>query len=217
MNFLAHVQVALAVEPHELVALGAVLPDVESLMGQRLEAARSRPEVARGIQLHHLADAAFHDDGRFKAGWVALSRDLQGRGVGRGASRAVGHAGWELLLDGTLVDEPGVTDAFDAAVAALGELAGDDGPSASRLVELARRHAAAPIWQAYGDPGLVADRLHRQLAHRPRLAFPAVELPLVAAGLAAAHGSVRSTGPGLLADVAASVVDAAGASGTLPP
>ncbi|HEY1116585.1 MAG TPA: hypothetical protein VGE43_02700, partial [Acidimicrobiales bacterium] len=102
MNFLGHVRVAMAVEPGPLVALGAVLPDVESLVGQRLERARSRPEVARGIELHHRADAAFHDDPRFKAGWVALSRDLQARGVGRGASRAVGHAGGELLLDGTL-------------------------------------------------------------------------------------------------------------------
>lgn len=203
MNFLGHVRVALEVGLDELVVLGAILPDVESLMGQRLEAARAEPAVAAGIALHHASDAAFHDDPRFRDGWIALSRDLQARGVGRGPARAVGHAGWELLLDGLLVEDRRVTDAFDAAVVALGELAAGEGGPSDRLAELARRHADAPVWAAYDDPGLVADRLHRQLSHRPLLAFPAEDAALVTIGLAVAQPGVRAVGPSLLDDVAA--------------
>ncbi len=72
---------------------GSILPDLESLLGQRLESARSRPTVADGIALHHATDAAFHADARFVSGSIALTRALQAAGVGRGPSRAVGHAG----------------------------------------------------------------------------------------------------------------------------
>src|SRR5690606_20337725 len=56
-----------------------------------------------GVRCHLDADAAFHAHPRFRAGTRALRADLTARGIPRGPARAVAHAGWELLLDGTLV------------------------------------------------------------------------------------------------------------------
>lgn len=209
MNLLGHVHTALAVDEDELVLLGAILPDLESLVAERLDAeARSRPGITHGIALHRAADAAFHDDLRFRSGCTALSRDLQRRGVGRGPSRGVGHAGWELLLDGLLVDDAPTVDAYDRAMAALGELVDRPRSGNARLLEVVRRHRQLPLWTAYGDPRSVADRLHRQLSTRPRLAFSADQIGVVAEGLSVAQTGIAEVGPGLLADL--------GGRGTVP-
>jgi hypothetical protein len=202
LNLLAHVRVALDVleDPDPEAILGAVLPDLEGLVGQRVDRS-GRPEVERGVAVHRATDAAFHDDPRFRQGSIALSRRLQARGVGRGASRAVGHAGWELLLDGLLVEDREVTEAFATAAGALLELAvRTEGPT-DRLEWLAERQRIAPIWAAYADPVLVADRLHRQLAGRPRLALRSAERGPVAEELAVAAVQVRTDGPAVLRDV----------------
>ncbi len=172
MNLLGHVRVALRTASDDEHLLGAVLPDLESLLGQRLESARSRPAIAAGIAVHRATDAAFHADLRFTSGSIALTRALLDRGVGRGPSRAVGHAGWELLLDGLLVDDPEVTTGFARAVAVLTAVARDEPAATNRLEWFARRQGDQPIWAAYADPAMVADRLHRQLSARPRLSFP---------------------------------------------
>ena len=66
---------------------------------------------------------------------------------------------------------------------------------------LAERQRTEPIWSAYGDPALIADRLHRQLAHRPRLALQSEHLGEVADVLAQVRGQVASDGPVVLAEV----------------
>ena len=204
MNLLGHVRVGLVRSAEPEHVLGTILPDLESLLGQRLESARSRHAVAAGIAVHRATDAAFHADPRFTTGSIALTRALLARGVSKGPSRAVGHAGWELLLDGLLVDDGVVTSAFAEGVTLLAELAAAE-PAADRLRWFAARQDEQPIWAAYADPAHVADRLHRQLSHRPRLAFPAEQLDVIADELASALPAIAADGPGLVADVTAAV------------
>jgi hypothetical protein len=202
VNLLAHVRVALDVAGDEPgVVLGSILPDLESLVRQRLAGREDHPEIAAGLAVHHATDAVFHDHPTFRTGSVRLSRTLQAAGVARGPSRAVGHAGWELLLDGLLVEDTEVTRAFGAAAELLGELAADGPGPADRLAAVAERQRALPIWASYGDPALIADRLHRQLAHRPRLALPAEHLDVVAGVLAEVRDEVAVDGPPVLAEV----------------
>lgn len=205
MNLLGHVRVALHVSDDERYVLGAILPDLESLVGERLDGARELPDVVAGIAVHKATDAVFHADRRFIDGSIALTRALLARGVGRGPSRGVGHAGWELLLDGLLVDDAAVTTAFAGAVDALAELATREDGLTDRLAWFAERQRTQPIWAAYADPAAVADRLHRQLSARPRLAFPADQLPEVADELAKARAGIRVDGPALIDDVTRAV------------
>jgi hypothetical protein len=205
MNFLCHVRVARACGDDDRFVLGSILPDIESLVGQTLEAARSDPLIGRGIALHKATDAAFHDDPRFRSGSIALTRALQARGIGRGPSRAVGHAGWELLLDGLLVDDAATTAAFTAANDALLRLLPAAGSGHERLRVLAHRQRDAPIWTGYADPAVVAARLQRQLQARPLLSFPEHQLDEVTDELRHVLPDIHEVGPDLIADVTRSV------------
>jgi hypothetical protein len=203
VNLLAHERVALDVAGDDpRTVLGSVLHDLESLVGQRLDRGAD-PVLDAGVAVHRATDAAFHDHPRFRAGCIGLTRALQARGVPRGPSRAVGHAGWELLLDGLLADDTEVTGAFGAATALLAELAAPAAADTDRLAALAERQRSQPIWVAYRDPALVADRLHRQLSHRPRLALPAAQLDVVAGVLADVQSEIAVDGPIVLAEVTA--------------
>jgi hypothetical protein len=204
VNLLAHVRVALDVAGGDdpRVVLGSILPDLEGLVGQRVDRA-GQPELERGIAVHRATDAAFHDDPRFRRGSIGLTRRLQERGVSRGASRAVGHAGWELLLDGLLVGDRAVTDAFAGAAEVLQAAAVATAGPTDRLEWLAARQRASPIWSAYAEPEQIAERLHRQLAARPRLALVPSELSTVAEELAATREEVLADGPAVLRDVTA--------------
>jgi hypothetical protein len=205
MNFLGHVRVALHRSDDTLFLLGAILPDVESLVGQRFEGARSRPEVAAGIALHKATDAVFHADPRFTSGSIALTRALMARDVPRGAARAVGHAGWELLLDGLLVQDAVVTDAFARAIDVAATLTVPDDGATDRFAWFAARQRDQPVWTAYADPAAVADRLHRQLSTRPRLGFPSEQLPTIAEELAITRVQVAADGPTLIDEVTRAV------------
>ena len=210
MNFLCHVRVALAGGDDDRFVLGSILPDIESLVGQVLQAAREEPLVRQGIAVHKATDAAFHDDPRFRTGSIALTRALQARGIGRGPSRAVGHAGWELLLDGLLVDDASTTAAFTAANEALLRLLPADGSGHERLRALAERQEQAPIWTGYADPAVVAERLHRQLRARPLLSFPREQLDEITDELHRVLPTIHAVGPDLIADVTLAVTATTG-------
>jgi acyl carrier protein phosphodiesterase len=196
VNFLGHLRVALAVSDEPAVLLGSILPDLESLLGPVLPDADREPAVARGIAIHRRSDAAFHADRRFIDGSIALTRALQGRGIARGASRGVGHAGWELLLDGALADDRATTDAFSAAIAAL-----EDRAEPRAFAPFAERQRLEPIWVGYRDPDEVARRLQRQLARRPRLAFGVDDISVVGAELRSVQSSINELSATLLVDV----------------
>jgi hypothetical protein len=205
VNFLGHTHVALAGgEDDPAFVLGAVLPDLAPMAGIRLAPRRMEGTLGAGVRCHLRADAAFHADPRFRAGSRALRLALAERGVESGPARAVGHAGWELLLDGTLV-ATATEDAFRAALAqgdrALPALAGDDRERWAAFLE--RRHASPGLH--YDDPAWVAERLYGMLARRPRLALPAEQVPLVADVLAAHAPGVGEVAPAVLDDTARQV------------
>jgi hypothetical protein len=220
MNFVAHVEVAhrvraTATPPEESdlspVLVGAALPDFAAIGGFRLEPGATDGEVAEGIRLHHRADDAFHADDRFRALMGRLRTALTSAGVGRGAARACGHVGIELLLDGRLLAEQGVADRADALLGSIGR------PSDEVLDTVAGARRAS--WEAHLvmvadriDPSsyriadLVAARLHRILSHRPRLALDQGDVELLAGALRGIQPAVDEVTHDLVADTASAVV-----------
>jgi hypothetical protein len=199
VNILGHASVALACGRDDAgYVLGAVLPDLAPMAGVRVARAGLDGALGAGVRCHLAADAAFHAHPHFRAGSAELRRALARRGVGTGPARAIGHAGWELLLDGTLVGMP-AEDAFHAALGAgdqvLPALAPEDRPRWATF--LARARSAGPL--RYDEPRWVAERLHAMLARRPRLRLPDDRLDTVTEELAGRVAAVAA--------VAAAVVD----------
>lgn len=202
MNFLGHTWVALAAgadDPEHL--LGAALPDLAPMAGVRLVRAGLDGSLGEGVRCHVRTDAAFHAHDAFRTGSRALRRSLAEREVASGPARAVGHAGWELLLDGTLVGSEAEA-AFHRAMA-VGERAAAALTPADRprwAAFLARVRAAGPL--RYDDPRWVAARLHAMLDRRPRLRLPAHHVEVVAEVLDAHAAAVHEVAGGVLADTA---------------
>jgi hypothetical protein len=205
VNILGHTYVALAVgnaSPEHL--LGAVLPDLAPMARVRVRRSDLGGDLAEGVRCHHLTDAAFHAHVDFRAGSKALRLGLAGRDVGQGPARAIGHAGWELLLDGILVGSA-VEQAFHRAMevgeGALGAMSPEDASRWTAFLDRARRSPRL----AYDDPAWVADRLHMMLARRPRLRLPHAQVGTVAEELARHAPSVAASGPMVLCDTAGAV------------
>ena len=203
MNVLGHASVALTWgDDDPAFVLGAVLPDLASMVHVRIDRSLLGGPVGDGMRCHIDADAIFHDHPDFRAGSAALRRDLASQGLERGPVHAIGHAGWELLLDGTLVGSP--AEAAYRRALDVGELALDAVAEADRsrwLAFLSYRRRRPRL--RYDDPPWVAERLHDLLARRPRLRFPREELPTVANVLGAHAGAVAAVGRGVLAAVTA--------------
>jgi hypothetical protein len=201
MNVLGHASVALAWGGDDAAfVLGAVLPDLASMVHVRIDRSLLGERVGDGMRCHIDADATFHDHPDFRAGSAALRRDLAGHGLDRGPVRAIGHAGWELLLDGTLVGSPAEAAywrALDVGGLALGAVAEPD--RGRWLGLLSDRRRRPPL--RYDDPRWVAERLHDLLARRPRLRFAREELPTVANVLGAHAAEVAAVGPRVLTAV----------------
>jgi hypothetical protein len=203
MNVLGHASVALAWGGDDpAFVLGAVLPDLASMVHMRIDRSVLYGPVGDGMSCHIDADAIFHDHPDFRAGSAALRRDLASQGLDRGPVRAIGHAGWELLLDGTLLGSPAEAAYWRALD--VGELALDAvaEPDRSRWLGFLTYRRRRPRLR-YDDPPWVADRLHDLLARRPRLRFSRDELPAIANVLGAHAGAVAAVGPGVLNAVTA--------------
>jgi hypothetical protein len=203
MNVLGHASVALAWGGDDpAFVLGAVLPDLASMVNVRVDRSRLGGRISDGVRCHTETDAVFHDHPEFRAGSAALRRDLAGQGLDRGPARAIGHAGWELLLDGTLVGTAAeaaywrALDAGEQALDAIGE------PGRDRWLGFLAYRRRRPRLR-YDDPPWVAERLHDLLARRPRLRFSREELPAVAEVLGAHAGQVADAAPGVLATLRA--------------
>jgi hypothetical protein len=181
VNFLAHTHVALASGDDPVFVLGAVLPDLASMAGVRIDRARSGGPLHEGIRCHIDTDAAFHGHPVFRQGSAAIRTDLVPLELPMGASRAIGHIGWELLLDGTLVGSRTET-AFQYAL-----VEGEQALAAIMTADQDRWRAFLDRWRAladgrlrYDEPHWVAERLYLMLRSRPRLAFPEPNVPAVA-------------------------------------
>jgi hypothetical protein len=205
VNLLAHTWVAHACgldAPEEV--LGAVAPDLATMAGVRLDRDALGGPVADGVSCHLATDAAFHQDTTFLAGSSALRRDLLAVGVPRGAARAVGHVGWELLLDGLLVGEPAEA-AFRQAFTVAEAVTPAVRPEDRARWEAFLGHRRRPHALRYDDPAWVADRLVAMLAGSTRLRLPVEDAPAVAAVLAIHAEAVTATGEEVLAVTADAV------------
>lgn len=165
--------------------LGAMLPDLASMCGARLQEAVPEP-LAAGVTFHHRSDAAFHDTAAFTELCAEARASLEAAGTGRYVAMAAAHVGIELLLDGVWLDEPGVDEAYLRAIAHTEELGtaalrwrrAEHGDRFSRLCERLRAWGSP---DGYRDPDEVGRRLARILARRPRLApGPGDEARLIA-------------------------------------
>jgi hypothetical protein len=210
VNLLGHTHVALAGGRDDAEwLLGAVLPDLAPMAGVRVRRADLTGALGDGVRCHLRTDDVFHAHPLFRAASGALLRDLSARDVPRGAARAVAHAGWEMLLDGTLVGAAAEA-AFHRAMADAGHraadaMAPDDADRWRGFVDRARAVPRTPARLRYDEPSWVADRLHVVLARRPRLALPAGDVAIVADVLAAHVSGVRAAAATVLADTAAAV------------
>ena len=206
MNYFGHATVACWRTTLPTFVLGAMLPDFERMSGTRLPAVGD-DEVQRGVRWHHLTDAVFHDCATFGALCQAARTTLREAGLARGPCMAIAHIGIELLLDGLLLGDAIVEQAYLRALHAASAL--EDGLP-WRSSEDAERFAAVrlrlleqgpPI--VYRDPYAVAERLHRILAMRPRLAFDRTHLPTMAKWADATRSELHDRLPTLLEELRA--------------
>ena len=204
VNYLGHVAVGLATgRRDDLFLLGTALPDLASMVGVRIARERLGGALGEGVDCHLAADRAFHDHPAFRDGSAALRRDLAAAGFPTGPRRAVGHAGWELLLDGTLVGtevEAAYRRGLAEGASVTGAVAAADVGRWDRLLG-----QGPPPALRYDDPGWVADRLVAMLGRRPRLAIADGRRPVLVELLAAHVDRVRDVAPAVLGDVAAAV------------
>ena len=210
MNFFAHALVASWRSRSPAYGLGAMLPDLAGMVGARTPAV-DHIEVAAGIDLHHATDRAFHRLPVFVRAMSEIQQRLMRRGLARGPAAGAAHVGFELCLDGALLDEPDAIPSYLAALdAARSELRGAIPWPAPDAAE--RWHALIDRLASYGPPhryrdlALVTERVARALAGRPRLALDpggtdllAIEMPDIAA-------LASDAAPGILVDLRAELL-----------
>ena len=181
MNFFGHAALAashFAAEPklqgqRELatLCLGAMLPDFIGML-RLTRPTLSDPVLARGVAFHHRTDEVFHDLPSFHR----LSRQafawLSERQLPRGPARAVAHIGIEMLLDEVLASDAHARDAYRAALEMpLAPLMTFSVQSdAERLAGLQKALLGRGATERAPAAELVAERIVRTLANRPRLA-----------------------------------------------
>jgi acyl carrier protein phosphodiesterase len=184
------------------MAFGAALPDLASMAGARIERTLLAPAVEEGVALHHRSDKAFHALEVFRAGSGQLRDALLRAGVPTGPARAVGHAGYELLLDGCLLTRAGVEEEFSQVLALAPDASGAlSSAEPGRFSELVVSMAQERWWLGYKDPQMVARGLHRRLQARRLLRFSSADIPVVAAVLTTARPAVDAATDGVISAV----------------
>jgi hypothetical protein len=176
------------------------------MVGVRVDRSQLEGRLDDGVRCHVMADSFFHGHPAFRAGAAALRRDLTGRGLERGPSRAVAHAGWELLLDGTLLGSDAEAAYWRSLEHTEGALHAVRPGDRDRWLALVKSRTGRPRPALrYDDPAWVAERLHALLAHRPRLGFPRDQIGAVSDVLGEHRQRVAGVGPEVLATTAGSV------------
>ncbi len=196
MNYFGHAAVAARYSQDPLVALGAMLPDFVGFLRWPLPPL-SDASLSVGVALHHATDRVFHRTPTFVSLNRAASEKLAALSVARGPARATAHVGVEMLLDACLAARRESCTAFRCA---LDEASGDHVRRAlalpaqhhQRLLNVVRaiRERGAEVWSS--EPSIVAQRLARTFATRPRLRLDDSVLPLVECWLESAYLEVQA-------------------------
>lgn len=217
MNFIGHAAVALyfASAPERVpgqagvdpaYVLGSMLPDFATMAGVRMASplsARVSPGLAAGVALHHRTDEVFHAAPAFVALQQSTLDTLTARGVPRGSARAVAHIGVELLIDGELLEDRQLADAYRRAIEAEVVMDGvfPTDEATQRYALLRTRLSEHGVPYDYREPDAVLRRLHYILSARPRLAIAPEFAPHVRQLLPSLQREVRAALPALLASV----------------
>jgi len=203
LNFLGHVFVASwrrgTGDDAAPYAFGSMIPDFTGMAGARVVEV-THDATAEGVALHHETDDVFHSSPIFTALMEETRGELEGAGVRRGTSLAVGHVGAELLLDGWLLardrERGGDVGALYEAALAAGEtlcselrFRKDEGEERMRTL-LGRL-------RSYGLDGhesvdVILQRLERALDRRERLRIQPEDREAVHAGLVRCQRSVEA-------------------------
>jgi hypothetical protein len=195
MNFVGHHEIARRRGLDNAARLGAMLPDFASMLGVRIDREVLPAAVDRGVVMHHATDASFHAHQAVQRGMHALATALAARGLARGPARAIGHVGYEMLLDSS-ANPGGLADALDCSADTGVIHAMRDHPEWRPMC----RHLAQRVAR-YDDPAWVAERLFLILGRRPRLAFPIEQTPTVAAVLADTAPEIHRCAPAIFDEV----------------
>jgi hypothetical protein len=205
MNFFGHAALAashfgdqrplLTAAELSTLCAGAMLPDFVGML--RLSRPSLRDGVlARGVAFHHKTDEAFHDLPAF----VRLSREafawLSAGGLPRGPARAVAHIGIEMLLDEVYATDAAAREAYRAALSVqLGPLLSFPAPpDAARLAQLQSTLLERAEAARGAPPELMAARIRRTLAGRPRVATDDAGEELLAAWVTATRPLISGEG-----------------------
>lgn len=208
MNFFGHAVAASWHDREPTFALGAMLPDFAGMCGMRLEAALDG-ETAAGVDYHHATDRAFHRLEAFSRAVAEIGQRLILRGVPRGPARGVAHVGFELCLDGALLEQTGATRVYQAALAAGTDplieraLKWSTPDGAHRWRTLCARLSAHGTPIEYRDPTCVADRVERVLSRRRLLALNPGAAIIVVREMPAIAARVTSEAAGIVEELRA--------------
>jgi hypothetical protein len=135
---------------------------------------------------------------------VEIAERLMAAGVARGPARGAAHVGFELCLDGALLDEAGGAGAYRGALAAGADpgveraLRWSAPDGAARWRALRARLAAHGLPVEYRDPLRVAARVERVLAGRRLLALSPAGAAIVVREMPAVADRVARAAPGVL-------------------
>lgn len=207
MNFFGHAVVAMDRSRGPRFVLGAMLPDFAAMLRLRVPDARDA-ELALGIAFHHATDEVFHGTRAFHDASSRAMAHLLAAGLERGAARAIAHIGVEILIDRALAHDAVARDVYESAIADEAGFASaawahpDDAARALRLRTALVQHR---VDRHVCEEVVIAERLFRILERRPRLAFPAAQLPLVTDWVRATDPTIAALTPALLAEVVAGV------------
>lgn len=174
---------------------------------------RTRPPLATlaalsaGVSFHHRTDDAFHGSHSFLEFSRQASSFLSERGVSRGTARAVAHVGVELILDGAFARESGVNEAYLSAIDCAaservhGFIRWHASDAHERFQHLCHNLRLRGRFQETPESELVAQRLQRILADRPRLAVDDRSLLVVLDWIESARSKITAGAPQLLYEV----------------
>jgi acyl carrier protein phosphodiesterase len=203
MNYIAHAHLAAAHRNDPWFTLGAMLPDWQGWIGDRIREVH-HPGIADGVRFHHATDAAFHAGARFVALVCWASEALRDSGLARGPARGAAHVGIEFLLDGALVADAGACRAYcnalEVAADASHHLDWNRPESGGRFERVAARLARNGPPRDFEDPHHVAVAIARTLERRPRLRVPPDQLEQVAVWAGEARREVLRDAATLLAE-----------------
>jgi hypothetical protein len=176
------------------------------MAGARIERSLLSPALEEGVALHHRSDKAFHALEAFHTGSAQIRESLLEAGVPTGPARAVGHAGYELLLDGCLLTRAGVEADFSQVLAGAPDVSGAvSSAEPGRFGELVAAMRDDRWWLGYKDPQMVARGLHRRLQARRLLRFSEGDLPAIAVVLTAARPAVDAAADDLIGAVSEAI------------